>query len=149
MGQNQQNIAHIPDCVSKLNQLPGSYFNSYLTVLADHWMPPRFAYAWTFPTLTYNQSRSIKYSFINMTYPRTFWASPSPTPWIYSQYKFFQINLHLPSPNSLYKRAPSIPRCQTCLSSPSSPAAGGSGWMPRIWSVFCIKPRIRMLEPEF
>lgn len=36
-----------------------------------------------------------------------------PTPFIFSQCKFFQNDLHLSPPNSLYERAPSAPSLHT------------------------------------
>lgn len=122
-------------------------FSSYLTGLADHQMPPRLAYARTFPTLTHNQSRSIKYFFITMHLSQNFLgASPSPTPWLYSQCRFFQINWHLPSPNSLYRRAHQPQDVRHACLPHLAQRLGVQTGCPSTWSFFWTKPRIRMLE---
>lgn len=68
-----------------------------------------------------------------ITYHRIFcftFSCPRPF-FIYIQHKFFQDNLHIYSPNSLYKKAPSARDWCTSFSSPPSPATGGSDYMPQ------------------
>lgn len=77
---------------------------------ADHQTPPHPAYAWTSRLLSTTNPVASSTSSL-CTYPRASSAPPLP-PLIYSQCKFFR-NVHLSSPNSLYKSLLS-PGWQTC-----------------------------------
>ena len=120
--------------IKTLNQLPGSYFSSYLTGLADHQMTPHLAYAWAFQIVSHNQSRSSKY-IITMHLAQNFLCFTFSHPNANSfktAYGFF-LQTH-------YKRTLSIPGwCG--LSSPSDPAAGALDYMPQGLVLFLDKTK--------
>ena len=63
---------------------------------------------------------------------------PFSNPLIYSQCKFFQNNLYLSSPNSLYERAPSAPGRWTDSLLPAAPLLVVQTACPRTWSFFWL-----------
>lgn len=115
--------------------------SSYLTGFADHWMPPRLAYARTFPTLTHNQSRRIKYFFITMHLSQNFLSFTFSHPLALQPMQILSNQLTPSFSKLIIQKGPSTPGCQTCLSSPSSPAAGGSDWMPQHMVLFLDKTK--------
>lgn len=130
--------------VKVLNQLPGCAFSSYLERIDDHHMPPHLGCCpqpiqkqqiLLLPRPPMHLSQNLSDLHLN--------------PLIYSQCKFFQINLSLSSPNSLDKRAPGW---WTCLSS-SSPAAGGLDCVSQdplliLANIWLSKPFQKKMQPQ-
>lgn len=139
-GQNQQNNARTPECVRKLNQLPGSYFSSYLKdrpntrcrhILLMHELSQLS------PTTNLEASNA---SSLLCTYPRTFSASPSPTLCISASVNslhsiyIFRLQTH-------YIEEPRQPQDGAHLASPPSPADDDLDCMPQDPVLFLDKAK--------
>ena len=128
----QQKTAHMPECMLKLESASGRVFE--LLSRETSWPPDSTA-----PCVHMNfldfcpQPIQRQHTLLPQglcPYPTTGPASPSPSAIVCSQYKFFQNDLRLSSPNSLIK-GPIKPRTVHMLPFPSSPALGDSGRVPQ------------------